>query len=70
MVHTIKATQTPTFQEFYCIDAYGERSLYRMRKIDGRWSLTKPSAGNEIFLSSHISQNQAIQAAKFHAKSI
>jgi hypothetical protein len=68
MVHTIKATQTPTFQEFYCIDSYGERSLYRMNKIDGRWSLTKPSAGREIFLSSHISPNQAIQAAKFHAK--
>lgn len=70
MVHTIKATQTPTFQEFYCINSYDEKSLYRMKKIDGRWSLTKPSAGKEIFLSSHISQNQAIQAAKFHAKTI
>lgn len=70
MVHVIKATQTPTFTEFRVIDQYGEKSLYRMRKIEGRWSLTKPSAGNEIFLSSFVSQNQAIQAAKFHANSI
>jgi hypothetical protein len=70
MVHTIKATQTPTFQEFRCLDSYGEMSLYRINKIDGRWSLTKPSAGKQIFLSSHVSKNQAIQAAQFHAKSL
>jgi len=69
MVHTIKATQSPTFEEFYCIDSYNERSLYRIRKIEGRWSLTKPSAGKEIFLSSHVSKKQATQAAEYHAKS-
>ncbi len=66
VIKQIKATETPTFREFRILDSYNEWVLYRIRKEDGRWSLTKPSAGNEIFLSSHVSDKQAVEAAKFH----
>ena len=69
-IKTIKATETATFREFRILNSYNEWTLYRIRKIDGRWSLTKPTAGTEHFLSSHVSDKQAIEAAKFHVNTI
>jgi hypothetical protein len=66
VIKQIKATETPTFREFRILDSYNEWVLYRIRKADERWSLTKPSAGTEIFLSSHVSAKQAVEAAKLH----
>ena len=66
-IKKIEATATPTFQEFRCVNSYGEWQLFRARLINEQWEVTHNRAMEKVVIGQFETLRLALEGGHRYA---